>query len=222
MPVCKTSSCRKRKNLNADGICPACVLQSEEDPICKQCSCEVDRDCKALECDKCSSWCHIACTNVPEALYDLLVCNNSEDGIKWFCHDCRATTNDAQEIPAPRANSNNSGNITVCNKLKFGTCPHGVTGKTLVNGKKCDFTHPKLCKKYTKNGPHGRFGCNGSGCDLFHPMLCNDSVRNKKCHKPNCKLYHLRWTERGNQNPQRRQPNKYHFANFSGKIKGQI
>ena len=36
-------------------------------------------------------------------------------------------------------------------------------------------------------------------------MLCNDSVRNKKCHKPNCKLYHLRWTDRGNQNNRRRQ-----------------
>ena len=211
MPVCKTSSCRKRKDLNAEGICPACVLQSQ-DSTCKQCESTINIHSKALECDKCSSWCCIACTNVPEPLYDLIVSNNSEDGIKWFCHDCRIST--SEPVTPPVTTNADTGNVappvttnadTVCNKLKYGTCPHGVTGKTLVGGKKCEFAHPKLCKKYTRNGPHGRFGCNGSGCDLYHPMLCNDSVRNKKCHKPNCKLYHLRWTERSSKNPQRQQ-----------------
>ena len=218
MPVCNTPSCRKRKDLNNDGICPTCVHQSQEheDSICKQCNAAIVRDSKALECDKCSTWCHIACTNVPEALYNLLVCNNHEDGIKWFCHDCRVsgTTTQPQE-PALGDNTNNSNTnnsniipVAVCNKLKLGTCPHGITGKTLVNDKKCDFVHPKICKKYTKNGPHGRFGCNGSGCNLLHPMLCNNSVRNRKCHKANCKLYHLRWTERGtNRKPHRGQSN---------------
>ena len=219
MPVCSTPSCRKRKDLNTDGICPTCVRQSQEheDSSCKQCNDVIIRDSNALECDKCSSWCHIACTNVPEALYDLLVCNNLEDGIKWFCHDCRVASVDSHESTVPANNLNNSGDVitnsgdvtvAVCNKLKIGTCPHGITGKTLVIGKKCDFAHPKLCKKYIRNGPHGRFGCNGSGCNLLHPMLCNDSVRNRKCHKPNCKLYHLRWTERGaNRKPRGGQSN---------------
>ena len=47
MPVCTTSSCRKRKDLNADGVCPACVQQSE-DSTCKQCNTVINGDSKAL------------------------------------------------------------------------------------------------------------------------------------------------------------------------------
>ena len=94
----------------------------------------------------------------------------------------------------------NAGNVSkaqkVCDKLMYGICPHGITGKTVVNGKACEFRHPKICKKYTKNGPHGRYGCNGFNCTLFHPMLCAESVRDRKCSKADCKLYHLKWTER--------------------------
>ena len=212
---------RQKISIQMEFVQPVCdIRKSMKIAACKQCNELIIIYSKALECDKCSSWCHIACTNVPEALYDFLflVCNKLEDGIKWFCHDCRVGSVDSHESTTPDINLNNSGDTTaaVCNKLKLGTCPHGITGKTLVNGKKCDFAHPKLCKKYTKNGLHGKFGCNGFGCDLLHPMLCNDSVRNRKCHNPNCKLYHLRWTERDtNRKPRGGQSNYRQNGNNS-------
>ena len=224
MPVCKTTSCRKRKDLDGNGFCPSCQATStaSDNCTCKQCNMSVEKEAKALECDKCSSWCHIECTNVPEQLYDLLVCNNLEDGLKWFCHDCRTVEhqqshhqdtnqNQSQDTNQSQSVTNQSVTSKVCNKLKFGTCPHGVTGKTVFNGKVCEFDHPKICKRYTNNGPHGRFGCNGSGCKLFHPMLCNNSVRTRKCYKPNCKLYHLRWTDRGNSKPRREPADSVHY-----------
>ena len=172
---------------------------------------------KFLECDKCGCCCHIECTNIPVALFDLLLANSADDGIKWFCHTCRDTIADvvpdsgdnypaavipvdepADVYPVNTGGSHdtvNNDQIKVCDKLKVGTCPHGVTGKTKVDDKTCEFHHPKLCKRYIRNGPHGQYGCNGQDCTLFHPMLCAESVKDRKCSKSDCKLYHLRRTE---------------------------
>ena len=212
MAVCATPSCRKRKDLNADGVCPTCILHSQhKEHSCKQCKNPITDADKALVCDKCSALCHIQCTSVPEELFDLLVGNDAEDGLRWFCHECRnpppsSVVTESSQVETNNVNSSVNQQTKVCDKLKVGTCPHGVTGKTLVGGKACEFAHPKICKRYINNGPHGRYGCNGSGCNLFHPMLCSSSVRNRKCHKANCKLYHLRWTDRGRTRHPNRQP----------------
>ena len=149
----------------------------------------------------------------------------ANSNIKWFCDACNSIVATllqenknkgpcAQEkqqvtVSAPATvvaidnfqNADLNGGIVgytqkVCDKLMYGICTHGITGKTVIDGKACEFRHPKICKKYTRNGPHGRYGCNGFNCTLLHPMLCAESVKDRKCSKFDCKLYHLKWTER--------------------------
>ena len=33
----------------------------------------------------------------------------------------------------------------ICNKYRRRECPHGANGKTLINGKHCEFAHPRRC-----------------------------------------------------------------------------
>ena len=137
MAVCATPSCRKRKDLNADGVCPTCILHSQhKEHSCKQCKNPITDADKALVCDKCSALCHIQCTSVPEELFDLLVGNDAEDGLRWFCHECRnpppsSVVTESSQVETNNVNSSVNQQTKVCDKLKVGTCPHGVTGKTL-------------------------------------------------------------------------------------------
>ena len=90
----------------------------------------------------------------------------------------------------------NSISQTVCSKLKHGKCVHGITGKTKVQGKSCEYSQPKFCKKFTKYDSRGCFGCKKDKCGLFHPILCQNSTRYKKCLNSKCTYQHLKGTMR--------------------------
>ena len=88
----------------------------------------------------------------------------------------------------------------ICELYKKRACPHGRTGTTLVNGNKCDKSHPKRCFKYCDYGSRDRKGCKkGKSCDFWHPRLCSNSMKDKRCTKANCTFFHLRGTIRNNE-----------------------
>ena len=99
----------------------------------------------------------------------------------------------------------------ICNKLRHGTCPHGITGKRLFKGVQCNAHHPKLCYKFTKHGT-GRFGCKKSetDCGRCHPILCKNSLKHRKCVNHQCTLYHLKGTIRKEPVSQPFPPNARH------------
>ena len=202
MVTCKEGLCRKYANLDEDGYCPTHTrttdLAEEENCKCGVCNELVgnNSDSKALQCDaeKCKVWYHLCCTKISEALYDLMNVNSADndDGIRWLCPKCTGN-----ELVISLTEKSPENIVPDCPKLKHGTCPHGITGKTEHRGKKCDFRHPKFCKKFVRNGNGGRFGCKaGNNCEFFHPILCRKSVNYRKCLDHKCTHVHLRGTAR--------------------------
>ena len=123
----------------------------------------------------------------------------------------------------------------VCKKFVKGTCPHGISGKSLVGGNICKYEHPKRCKSYCKFGPRHRFGCSkGTECSLLHPALCKSSVNTRTCYTLDCKFTHLKGTRRRKTSPtnsptvnQSRpsaltHPSTNHRQNFSNDSTGMI
>ena len=84
----------------------------------------------------------------------------------------------------------------ICNKYRRRECPHGANGKTLINGKHCEFAHPRRCRKYCHNGTHPKSGCTKTNCEYLHPVLCRYSARNRVCTNLDCKFTHLKFTRR--------------------------
>lgn len=73
-------------------------------------------------------------------------------------------------------------------------CPHGLTGRRLINGKPCPFKHRKLCTFYTQYGPSGcRYKNN---CRYLHPDICQNSLKLKMCLNRSCQELHIRGTQR--------------------------
>ena len=193
MVTCNERQCRKWANLDADGYCPLHsrnpASATQEDCKCGSCNETVsnDQEAKALQCaaDKCKVWYHLSCTKISEALYDLMNTNSTtdDDGIRWICPKCIGSD------PIVTVHQKPESDIAICPRLKHGTCPHGVTGKTEHRGKACEFRHPKMCKKFIKYGNKGRFGCkSGNSCEFFHPILCQKSVNFRKCFNNKCTL----------------------------------
>ena len=86
----------------------------------------------------------------------------------------------------------------VCYLYRKGVCPHGLRGKKLIDGKVCQFPHPRACWKYTAYGGRDKCGCHpGSGCIFFHPILCRHSVKDRNCVNEGCTFVHLKGTKRG-------------------------
>ena len=84
-----------------------------------------------------------------------------------------------------------------CKLYRIGQCPHGISGKTEVDGFRCKFTHRKRCRKFCKFGTKHKYGCkNGNNCDYFHPVLCKYSVQRGLCTNLECKFAHLKGTKR--------------------------
>ena len=203
MVTCKKRECRKRSNLDADGYCVDHGNNNPDEPDCEKCGqCNADvpdnAETKAICCDAedCKVWYHLDCTNISEALYELMNGKNDEDnGIRWLCPKCCRSDPVIKLVDAP---SSTNPSTSVCNKLRHGICPHGISGKTLFKGKSCEFSHPKLCKKFIKNGPGGRYGCKSSEteCPFFHPILCKSSVKARKCLNVKCTRIHLKGTVR--------------------------
>ena len=206
MVTCKVRKCMKRKNLNDAGYCQDHVDNTQENneanvPCkCGECKLDVsdDEGTKALCCDSrdCKVWYHLECTKMSEQLYELIseASKNQDSGVRWICPQC------SKDDPAIKLVSQSIEEVkeTVCNKLRHGTCPHGISGKTEYKGKVCDFFHPKLCKKFIRNGPGGRYGCKKSqdDCPFFHPRLCQKSVKFRKCLDRKCSRTHLKGTIR--------------------------
>ena len=100
----------------------------------------------------------------------------------------------------------------ICPLLLEGRCPHGNYGK------KCEYMHKKICHRYTSFGTTDmhRAGCKfGLDCRYLHPTLCQNSVRMRTCLNENCKLAHLRYTKRS-QDDQQRQHSSYRDQTYPG------
>ena len=83
---------------------------------------------------------------------------------------------------------------TTCPLLKEGSCPHGGSGRREVDGKACEYWHPKNCIPWVKRGEEG---CKkGLGCKKLHRPLCKEAVASKVCRDSNCRRVHLRGTNR--------------------------
>lgn len=90
-----------------------------------------------------------------------------------------------------------------CPKYMRGVCPHGLRGKKEVEGRICEFEHPKYCMKYCRYGSKKKFGCSrGSNCKFLHPVLCKFSVKKKLCIKSDCTYIHLKGTRRKEGEPE--------------------
>ena len=199
MVTCNELRCKRRKYLDANGYCSQ-HSTAETVHSCKCGGCDKavgnEPETKGLLCDSenCKVWYHLECTKISEQLYELMNASSkdSDDGIRWLCPKCVSTDPVITLSALELATSN------VCKKLKNGTCPHGITGKTEYRGKVCEFTHPKLCKKFVKNGRGGRFGCHKADteCEFFHPILCIKSLKARKCLDLKCTYTHLKGTAR--------------------------
>ena len=148
-------------------------------------------------------------------------------GMVWLCFGClkknnlaftlptnpsdppsnRESDEDDPEPPAetegervsPRRNRENQPEIRseICAAYKARNCPHGLTGKKLINGIPCDKKHPPRCFRYCKHGDNKRLGCvKGRDCKYFHPKLCRDSVTKRECLNKDCNFNHLKFTRR--------------------------
>ena len=87
----------------------------------------------------------------------------------------------------------------VCPLYKKGKCPHGIRGNKVLNGSKCNFSHPRRCRRYCSFGSRGANGCAlGSQCRFYHPILCRFSVNQGRCTNSECTFVHLGGTKRSN------------------------
>ena len=87
--------------------------------------------------------------------------------------------------------------LPACELYKKGICPHGVSGKRIINGTRCQFSHPKKCKFFCRHGPNSPQTCRqGSRCRFLHPVICPDSLHKYECYNNDCKLTHLKTTKR--------------------------
>lgn len=78
-----------------------------------------------------------------------------------------------------------------CHFFKKGNCKHGLKGKD------CNFTHPKVCMKYTQHGSRQPRGCNlGKACNDYHPKMCISSLRKGECFSQDCRFSHVKGTKR--------------------------
>lgn len=85
----------------------------------------------------------------------------------------------------------------VCQKFLNWNCPHGISGKKVIGGKCCPYTHPRVCNQYRMSGFTGKNGCKkGSQCSFFHPDVCKTALEKGTCSKKDCKKFHPRSTRK--------------------------
>lgn len=106
-------------------------------------------------------------------------------------------TKNSEAEPTKKSKEDSTAPDTVCGAYKKRQCPHGPTGKFLIEGKACPFPHPPRCFRFCNHGKDQKLGCNrGKDCRYWHPRLCKFSVRNRTCSKEDCTFYHLKGTKR--------------------------
>ena len=178
-----------------------------------------------IECKICGQGCHDEC-------YSALV---PLPGVKFYCTTCDDDTDEVEEDPPnretnidtvknteqtsentsdntsqlkddhyPQNNPNTEGS-QICWRYRRGVCPNGISGETLVNGRKCNFAHPKRCQRYCQYGDGGENGCHGGrSCEFMHPILCKFSLKFRCCINLKCRFTHLKFTKR--YRPRREEP----------------
>ena len=60
---------------------------TDTDTICPDCQLVVDDQSKAIECEVCDRWYHTSCQNISNALYQVLICEETTN-ISWYCKSC--------------------------------------------------------------------------------------------------------------------------------------
>ena len=84
----------------------------------------------------------------------------------------------------------------ICSKYKQEKCLHCIRGNKSVNGKECEFDHPKRCFKYCSFGAT-KDGCkSGANCEYFRPTICKHSLSRRVCTNKDCTFVHLKGTKR--------------------------
>ena len=84
-----------------------------------------------------------------------------------------------------------------CILFMKGKCQHGISGNRLVDNRKCQYSHPKKCRKYLQYGSGGRLGCKwGRECNKLHPFICRNSRQGRKCNNRECTYVHPRVNSR--------------------------
>lgn len=192
--------------------------------VCSKCeekfSVEID-DTPPLTCVHCGQGCHAECYE------DIVELIKTYPGIHYQCRPCeRKYTSPKDAIPPSQENEDieNSQPLNpqptpkktptfsrhrdsqddrfhderpTCELLRRGKCPHGISGRTLVNGEICQFAHPRRCMRFCRNGPYSRHGCDqGRECQYLHPILCKYSLKYKQCTNLRCRFTHLTGTTR--------------------------
>ena len=210
-----------KKNLLKRVVYKILALMPSDCPECKSMYTTEINEQPIFACHLCTRGSHdcVAIKNFKDSLPDALI-----EGFVWLCVGCRKTEHGTQtrgipvneispnDIPGnldslqnqetPTTDSSGTPHLQeiktrVCDKFKRGNCSHGISGRRIVNGKTCPFSHPKRCRKFCNFGSWGSKGCkNGISCKSFHPILCKFSVQRKLCIKEGCTYVHLRGTAR--------------------------
>ena len=154
-----------------------------------------------ITCQICNKFAHKAC-------YDSSMVN-PEIGIYYVCTLCNINfktfkitpveevieefeniDNETKEQPAKEKKAE-EGTPETCPLFLEARCPYGLRGDG------CSFFHPKSCYYYSKFGNDPINGCRrGKRCKYVHPKLCPNSVNMKICLNEECKLVHLKGTQR--------------------------
>ena len=209
MVTCKTKGCRRKENINDQGLCIPCKQNETklEKQKCGTCKKDLTDEQKAIGCDKCLIWHHIECENMSENLYDMIAETEEDDGIRWYCKTCKKdeisaddnVDHNIQDVNTRKVNDNyNQDTRPTWKAYKRGKCPHGLSGKTKVDNKECLHRHPKKCIPYCRFGSDRAMGCNKVDCKLMHPILCRFSVGRGLCINEKCTFAHLKGTRRKN------------------------
>jgi hypothetical protein len=132
-----------------------------------------------------------------------------DDGVKESPRRGREKDNEP-----PKHSQHNKQNI--CEAYTKMKCPHGLTGKRLIDGKRCPKDHVPRCRRYCGFGENTREGCKfGEKCRFYHPKLCRNSVSKRSCQNPDCTFVHLKFTKRPNTKSQQQDPRDIHRNNQS-------
>ena len=99
---CTVSRCSRWANINNDGLCPKHVALAEKDKgeviyKCLECDMECKKDQPAVLCDRCDTWAHITCINMPRDIYDMIFKEGNIAGMRYFCPKCDEKVTEAME-----------------------------------------------------------------------------------------------------------------------------
>ncbi|KAL5266830.1 hypothetical protein ACHWQZ_G004017 [Mnemiopsis leidyi] len=98
--------------------------------------------------------------------------------------------------------NSSESNGKICELYKRRSCPHGKSGKKLVDGGVCPDRHPKRCFKFCDYGQKHSQGCKkGKRCQFWHPKLCKHSMKGKVCDIEGCTFQHLKYLKTQDEKP---------------------